>query len=142
VTSRTSRSLSGVSYESTLRRLKQHIDPVPVKHAPMESDSHALSLVSYSYNYWMDYDLFSRLLAASADSVAQLSAFRVLSASIPLMIGRFSEISRLGDELQLDSDEYADPPLEDYSSWRRVDATVVRGSGVPTPMFDPSDDDW
>jgi hypothetical protein len=58
------------------------------------------------------------------------------------MIGRFSELSRLGDELQLHSDEYADTPLEDYSSWSRVDATVVRGSGVPTPMVDPSDGDW
>ena len=36
--------------------------------------------------------------------------------------------------------ESVDLPIEDYSSWRSVDATVVRGSGVPTPMSDPSDD--
>jgi hypothetical protein len=46
------------------------------------------------------------------------------------------------EELELEESEYAADPLENYATWRRVNAKVTYGQGVPRPVFDPADEEY
>ena len=46
------------------------------------------------------------------------------------------------DELDAEELEFAARPLEDFSTWRRVRATIAYGSGVPRPSGNAMDEEY
>lgn len=70
------------------------------------------------------------MLGGRASACYSHSINTIAAATMPNM--------RLESDVDLDD---PDAPVEDYTTWRRVDADVTYGSGIPRPIADPEDFD-
>ena len=137
--SRTSQSLQSISpYTFPLRTAQHFLHSVASREATTAESKACPDLYSTDLaNDWVHAAISNAPLSLPLVHFLVCAGFRTHDAHLGPHHGH-----QAVDELESAEFEHDAAPIRDYKMWRRVDANITYGTGVPRPIANASDEEY